>query len=398
MSEIISKIKELSSINFEEIKAIRRHIHANPELSFHEFNTSEYICSKLDEFGIPFKNGYVKTGIVARIEGKDPSKKTLALRADIDALPINEANEIEYKSKNEGVMHACGHDVHSSSLLGALKILNELKSEWDGTILGIFQPGEEKIPGGASLMLKEGIFKNEDPCGIIGQHVFPDLEVGTVGFKSGQYMASADELYLTVIGKGGHGALPHENVDPVLIASHIIVSLQQLISRKAKPDIPTVLSFGKIEGLGATNIIPDKVELEGTFRTMNEDWRGEAHSEIIKIAEGVAKSMGGRCEVNISIGYPCLWNDENLTNKSIASAKAFMGDENVIDLSLRMTSEDFAFYTQVMPGCFYRLGTGNSLKGIKAPIHNSRFNIDEEALKTGMGLMAWMALEALNKA
>ena len=396
MNDVISTIKDLSASYFEDIRNIRRHIHANPELSFQEFETSLYICEQLELFGIPYKNGFVKTGILAKIEGKNAIKKTIALRADMDALPITEANDVEYKSKNEGVMHACGHDVHSSSLLGAARILNEIKDLWEGTILCVFQPGEEKIPGGASLMLKEGIFNEDIPKGIMGQHVFPDLEAGKVGFKSGQYMASADELYLTVIGKGGHGALPHQNVDPVLIASHIIVSLQQLISRKAKPDIPTVLSFGKIEGLGATNIIPDKVELEGTFRTMNEEWRYVAHGEITKMAEGIAESMGGKCEVNILKGYPSLWNDEEMTKKNVESAKQFMGEENVVDLDLRMTSEDFAFYTQKMPGCFYRLGTSNNKKGINAPIHNALFNIDEEALKTGMGLMAWMAFQEMN--
>ncbi|NND77524.1 MAG: amidohydrolase [Flavobacteriales bacterium] len=396
MSGIIDKIKVLCSEYFEEIREVRRHIHANPELSFHEYETSKYICDKLDQLGIPYKNGYVKTGILARIEGRAPEKKTIALRADIDALPIKEANDVPYRSTNDGVMHACGHDVHSSSLLGAAMILNELKNEWEGTVLCVFQPGEEKIPGGASLMLKEGVFDNYKPTGIIGQHVFPDLEVGKVGFKGGQYMASADELYLTVHGKGGHGALPHQNIDPVLIASYIIVSLQQLVSRKAKPDVPTVLSFGKIQGLGATNIIPDKVELEGTFRTMNEEWRYVAHKEITKIAEGIAESMGAKCEVNILKGYPCLWNDEDMTSKNINAAKQFMGTENVVDLDLRMTSEDFAFYTLEMPGCFYRLGTSNKEKGINAPIHNAHFNIDEEALKTGMGLMAWMAINELN--
>ncbi len=390
---LISEIKQLSEQYFDEIKSIRRHIHAHPELSFQEFETSSFICQQLEKKGISYKNGFVKTGILAELKGKNPESRNIALRADMDALPITELNEIEYKSKNEGVMHACGHDVHSSSLLGAAFILNDLKEHWEGTIQLVFQPGEEKLPGGASLMLKEGLFKESKPESIIGQHVYPDIEMGKVGIKGGQYMASADELYLTVIGKGGHGALPHKNIDPVLIASHIIVGLQQLISRKAKADIPTILSFGKIIGNGATNIIPDKVNIEGTFRTMDEDWRSRAHDEIRKMANGIAESMGGKCELEILKGYPCLWNDEKLSEKNKEAAKSYLGEENVIDLGLRMTSEDFAWYTKEIPGCFYRLGTGNKEKGIKAPLHNAHFNIDEEALKIGMGLMAWMAIQ-----
>ena len=392
MSQLINKIKDLSDQYFEEIRDIRRHIHAHPELSFHEFETSKYISSKLDEWGIPYQNGFVKTGIVATISGSNPDKKISMLRADMDALPINEKNEVSYKSKNEGVMHACGHDVHSSCLLGAGKILNDLKNEWEGTVKLIFQPAEEKLPGGASLMIEEGALGDPAPNDITAQHVHPELEAGEVGFKSGKYMASADELYLTVKGKGGHGALPHLNIDPVLIASHIIVSLQQLVSRKAPSNMPTVLSFGKIIGEGATNVIPDEVKIEGTFRTMDENWRERAHKEISTMAEHIAKGMGGSCDVNILKGYPTLFNNNELTAKRRNDAVAYLGEDKVFDLDLRMTSEDFAYYTQIMPGCFYRLGTGNKEQGITAPVHNPKFNIDEEAIRTGMGLMAWLAV------
>ncbi|MEN8927254.1 MAG: M20 family metallopeptidase, partial [Flavobacteriales bacterium] len=285
-SQLAEKIKQLASANFEDIRNIRRHIHQHPELSFEEFETSKFIQSKLEEFDVEYKSGFVKTGIVALIKGRNPDSKIIALRADMDALPILEENKIEYKSKNHGVMHACGHDVHTSSLLGVAKILSQLTDEFEGTIKLIFQPGEEKLPGGASLMIKEGVLESPAPSAIIGQHVFPDLPAGKVGFRSGMYMASCDELYLTVKGKGGHAALPHKFTDTVLISCQIINSLQQIVSRKAKPDIPSVLSFGKINTTGgATNIIPDEVKIEGTFRTMNEEWRAEAHKLMVQIAE-----------------------------------------------------------------------------------------------------------------
>ena len=325
------------------------------------------------------------------IKGKNPDSRTIALRGDMDALPIQEENTIDYKSMNDGVMHACGHDVHTSCLLGAARILNELKEEWEGTIKLIFQPGEEKLPGGASLMIKEGVLENPRPQNVIGQHVFPELEVGKVGFKSGMYMASADEVYVTVKGKGGHAALPYAVIDPIYIASNIIVSLQQIVSRNARPDIPTVLSFGKIRGEGATNVIPDEVKIEGTFRTMNEEWREKAHIRMKELAEGIAKSMGGECEFEVRKGYPFLVNDEETTRRSKEAAVEYLGKENVVDLNLRMTGEDFAYFSQVAPGCFYRLGVRNEKENITSNLHTPTFNVDEESLKVGMGLMAYIA-------
>lgn len=375
----------------KEVIAIRQHLHQNPELSFKEYNTSVYIQKKLTEFNIEFTSGIVETGIVALIKGKNPNSKTIALRADIDALPITEENTIPYKSLNNGVMHACGHDVHTASLLGAAKILSELNDNFEGTIKLIFQPGEEKLPGGASLMIKEGVLKNPSPQAIIGQHVFPDLPAGKVGFRPGMYMASCDEIYVTVKGKGGHAALPHTFIDPIFISASIITNLQQIVSRRAKPSTPTVLSFGKINSKGgATNIIPDEVYLEGTFRTMDENWREEAHKLMKQIAEDIAKTMGGECVFDIHKGYPFLKNNDALTLKSIDLAKQYLGNENVIDLELRMTGEDFAFYAQEVPGCFYRLGTGKS-----SGLHTSTFNIDENAIETSIGLMAWLAINNL---
>jgi amidohydrolase len=335
------------------------------------------------------------TGIVALIEGKNPSKKIVALRADLDALPITETNATSYQSKNTGVMHACGHDAHTASLLGTAKILTALRSEFDGTVKFIFQPGEEKNPGGASFMIRDGALENPRPASIIGQHVMPLLPVGKIGFREGMYMASSDEIYLKVIGKGGHASVPDLVIDPVLIASHIIVALQQIVSRNASPKKPTVLSFGKIQANGATNIVPNEVNIAGTFRALDEVWRNEALTRIRKIAEGIAESMGGRCEVTISHGYPYLENNPQLTQRIRAAAEEYVGKENVVDLELTLGSEDFAYYSHVLPASFYRLGTRNEKKNITSYIHTPTFDIDEDALTIGPGLMAWMAIQEL---
>lgn len=392
---LLQSVKALSIKYSEEVVALRRHLHANPELSYQEFNTAKYIAAKLKEFGLQPTEGIAGTGIVALIEGKNPGKKIIALRADIDALPITEANPVEYKSKNMGVMHACGHDVHTASLLGTAKILNETKGQWEGTVKLIFQPGEEKNPGGASIMIKEGVLQNPAPISIIGQHVFPLLSVGKIGFREGKYMASSDEIYLKVIGKGGHGAAPELAIDPVVIASHIIIALQQIISRNASPKQPTVLTFGKITAMGATNIIPDEVTIAGTFRALNEDWRKDGLSKIKKMAEGLAESMGGKCEVDIHHGYPCLENNPALTQRIRLAAEEYVGKENVVDIEQTLGSEDFAYYSQLIQASFYRLGTRNEAKGITSYVHTPTFDIDESALTIGPGLMAWMAIHQL---
>lgn len=395
MSDLISNIKQLSSDYFQEILEIRRHIHSHPELSFEEHQTAAFIEEKLKEFGLSDVKRIAGTGVTCCIDGKGKGK-TIALRADIDALPILETNEVSYKSQNEGVMHACGHDVHTSSLLGAAKILHNLKNEFNGTVKLIFQPGEEKSPGGASILIKEGILQNPSPECILGQHVMPLIPEGKVGFRKGQYMASADEVYLTVKGKGGHAAMPESFVDPIAIASQIIVSLQQIVSRMANPKTPSVLSFGKIAGGHVNNVIPDEVKIDGTFRTFDEVWRKEALQKIEKIATSIAESMGGSCEVHIASGYPFLVNDESYTERNIEAAKNYLGEENVVELDRWMAAEDFAFYSHEIPGCFYRLGTRNESKGITSGVHTPTFNIDEEALKTGMGLMAFLAIIELN--
>lgn len=388
------KIQTLALDIFDQVRGYRQHLHANPELSFKEFETSAYIKSHLEEWGIPYTE-MANTGVVGLITGGIPSDKIIALRADMDALPIIEANDKPYVSKNPGVMHACGHDVHSSSLLGTAFILNSLKAEFAGTIKLIFQPGEEVLPGGASIMIKEGVLDNPKPQAILGQHVMPLIDAGKVGFRSGIYMASTDELYVTVHGKGGHGAQPHQNIDPVVIASHIIIALQQIVSRNADPRLPSVLSFGKVQANGATNIIPNEVKLEGTFRTLNEDWRKEAKKLMKKMAEGIAESMGGSCDFNIMDGYPYLINEPELSDNARAHAEDYLGKENVLELDIWMAAEDFAYYSQVTDACFYRLGTGNKEKGTSYSVHTPNFDIDEDALKLSTGLMAYLALKQL---
>jgi amidohydrolase len=394
---MINKIKSLASDLHEEIRGIRRHIHQNPELSFQEFKTQSYVWQQLDEAGITNKQKIANTGIVAIIEGKNPSKKVVALRGDMDALPIVEANDVPYKSSNPGVMHACGHDVHTSCLLGAAKIINSLKNEFEGSVKLVFQPGEEKLPGGASVMIKEGVLSNPSVTNIIGQHVMPLLPVGKVGFRKGLYMASTDEIYMTIRGKGGHGAQPHQNIDPIVAMAQVITALQQVVSRVASPIIPSVLSFGKVIANGATNIIPNEVYLEGTFRTLDEEWRAKAHESIVKIAKGISESLGCQCDIEIRKGYPFLKNNPELTQKAIDNAIAYMGAENVVNLDIWMAAEDFSYFSQELPACFYRLGTRNDAKNITSHVHTPTFDIDENALPIGMGLMAWLAISELNE-
>lgn len=389
-----NKISQLAQDIHKEVVGNRRHLHANPELSFEEYETSAFVKSKLDELGIAYQK-MADTGIVALITGSKPSESVVALRADMDALPILEANDVPYRSTKEGVMHACGHDVHTSSLLGTAKILSQLKDEFAGTVKLIFQPAEERLPGGANLMIKEGVLENPKPQAVIGQHVMPLIESGKVGFRSGKYMASTDEIYVTVHGKGGHGAQPQQNIDPVVITSHIIIALQQIVSRVADPKMPSVLSFGKVIANGATNVIPNEVKLEGTFRTMDEEWRSQAHIKMKKMAEGIAEAMGGSCDFNIMRGYPFLINEEKLTANTRAYAEEYLGKENVLDLDIWMAAEDFAYYSQVSDACFYRLGTGNEARGITSSVHTPTFDVDEDSLKLSTGLMTYIALKQL---
>ena len=401
--ELDNKIKALAKQNFAKVLDIRRHLHQHPELSFKEFETSKFIQKQLSDAGILFTKGYVETGIVALIKGKNPDKKTILLRADMDALPIEEKNNVAYKSVNPGVMHACGHDVHSSIALGAAFILNEIKDEFEGTVKIMFQPGEEVLPGGASLMIQAGILENPKVDKAIALHVFPSMEAGKVGFKSGMYMASTDELYITVNGKGGHAAMPAEYINPLLIASEILLEINNHYMKpnalvgKSGENIPTVVAFGKIEGKGATNVIPEKVELAGTFRTMDEQWRESVHQQLNNIVKTISQKYNVESVLRIEKGYPFLVNDKDLTNSCFASAQNFLGKENVEELPLRMTAEDFAFITQKVPSCFFRLGTANKEQGITSGVHTPTFNIDESALELGVGLIASLTVNELNK-
>jgi amidohydrolase len=383
------KIKSLAQEYKQEFIDVRHHLHAHPELSYQEFETSAFVQRKLKELGISF-TVMAGTGVVALIEGKNSSSRVIALRADMDALPIHEENNIPYRSTKEGVMHACGHDVHTTCLLGAAKILHQLKEDWQGTVKLIFQPGEERNPGGASIMIKEGVLENPKPQCIFGLHVHPGLQLGKLSFRSGKVMASADELYIIVKGKGGHAASPHLTVDPILIASHLVLSLQQIISRNRNPHHPSVLSITSFNGGTTTNVIPDEVKLMGTFRAMDEEWRFAAHELIKRTATKLVESMGGTLDLHIDIGYPTVYNNEALNNKARAKAEEFMGSNNVEETELRMGAEDFGYYSQQIPGCFYRLGVMNQEKGITSGVHTPTFNIDEDAIETGMGMMAWL--------
>jgi amidohydrolase len=391
---IKEQIQQLSQNIFNDVVANRRHLHSHPELSFHETETSAFIAGKLDALGLTYQR-MADNGLVALIHGEKPSGNVVALRADMDALPIIEANEVPYKSQNTGVMHACGHDAHTSSLLGTAKILTDLKSQFGGTVKLIFQPAEEKLPGGASLMIKEGVLENPKPQAVLGQHVMPLIDAGKVGFRAGKYMASTDEIYVTVHGKGGHGAQPQQNIDPVIITAHMLTALQQVVSRFADPKSPSVLSFGKVIANGATNVIPNEVYLEGTFRTMDEKWRNEAHIKMKKMAEGLVESMGGTVDFNIVRGYPFLINEPKLTAATRSHAEDYLGKENVLDLDIWMAAEDFAYYSQVADSCFYRLGTRNESRGITSSVHTPTFDVEESAFEISTGLMAYLAIKQL---
>ena len=392
---MIDRIKALAKGYLEEIVSIRRHLHAHPELSKQEAETAAFISSRLTEWNIPHQTGIAGHGILAMIEGELPGKKVIALRADMDALPIREENKFEYASVNEGIMHACGHDVHMASLLGTAKILKTLANELKGTVKLIFQPSEEVYPGGALPMIQAGVLENPRPDLIIGQHVFPELPAGKIGLSHGFCMASTDEVHLTVTGKGGHAATPQKVIDPVLIGAHIIVALQQIVSRNALPTTPTVLSFGRFIADGMANIIPGQVKISGTMRTFDEDWRKEIKEKIRKIAVSIAEGMGGTCDVFIDPGYPAVFNDHGLTQRIISYAKDYLGQDNVENMERRMTAEDFSYFAMEVPGCFYRLGVMNEARGITSNLHTPTFDADEVSLETGMGTMAWIVFNEL---
>ncbi|MBX3240586.1 MAG: amidohydrolase [Chitinophagaceae bacterium] len=383
------KIQELAKEYSKELIDIRHHLHANPELSYQEFKTSAFVQEHLRQLGIPYEIK-ATTGVVGLIEGRNPGNRVIALRADMDALPIREENDIPYKSKVDGVMHACGHDVHTTCLLGAARILSELKDEWEGSVKLIFQPGEEKNPGGASLLIKEGVLENPKPAAIIGLHVHPQLAVGKFSFRGGKIMASADEIYITIKSRGGHAAAPQQTADTILIASQLVVALQQVISRNRNPFSPSVLSITSFQGGYTTNVIPSEVKLMGTFRAMDEQWRFEAHRLIRKLASELVQGMGAEIELHIDVGYPTVYNNEALYSIARSAAEGYAGLDKIEESELRMGAEDFGYYSQQIPGCFFRLGTGNEAAGITSGVHTPTFNIDENAIEPGAGMMAWL--------
>lgn len=387
MNMLANQIKELAQQLSPTFVEVRRHLHAHPELSYQEIQTSAYVQEQLKKIGIPFQV-MSTTGVVGIIEGKDPGSRILALRADMDALPIEEKNEVSYKSVNTGVMHACGHDVHTSILLGAARILFELRQQWSGTVKLIFQPGEEKNPGGASYMIRDGVLKDPAPQGIIALHVHPGLPCGQLSFRKGRVMASADEIYITIHGRGGHAAAPHLTADTLLIASHLVVSLQQIISRNNNPVTPSVLSICSIQGGHTTNVIPSEVKLMGTFRAMDEKWRYKAHELIKRQTKAIVEGMGAEVDIHIDVGYPAVDNHPAFTEEVWERAAAWLGRENVSETEMRMGAEDFGYYSQQIPGCFFRLGVRNESQGIVHQVHTPLFNIDERAIEIGMGTMA----------
>ena len=383
------KIKQLARTYKDEFIQVRHHLHANPELSYQEFETSRFIQHILSAIGIPFQL-MATTGVVGIIKGANPGNRVIALRADMDALPIMEENDIAYKSTKPGIMHACGHDVHTTCLLGAAKILQETKEAWEGTVKLIFQPGEEKNPGGASLMIKDGVLENPVPAGIVAMHVHPGLPLGHLSFRKGTVMASADELYISIKGKGGHAAAPHLTVDTILVASHLIISLQQIISRNNNPFNPSVLSITSVQGGNTTNVIPSEVKIMGTLRCMNEEWRFKAHELIKRHIEDTFHAMGAEYAVHIDVGYPTVYNNPALTANAWQLAASFFGDQNIEETEMRMGAEDFGYYAQQIPACFFRLGVMNKAKGITSGVHTPTFNIDEDAIENGMAMMAWL--------
>ena len=376
---------------FPNVVQWRRELHKIPELAFEEFETAAFVSKILTQYNIAHQTQIAKTGIVALIEGKNPNKRCIALRADLDALPILEGSTHAYISKNEGKMHACGHDYHTASLLGVAVIISQLKAHLEGSVKFIFQPSEEKMPGGAAVMIANGVLENPKVNLIIGQHVSPELPTGSIGIKAGEFMASADEIYLTVKGKGGHAAFPEKINDPIIAAAQILIALQQVVSRKKDAFTPAVLSFGKVIAEGATNVVPDEVHIAGTLRTMHETWRKEAHYWIKNIAENSAKSLGCTCEVDIVVGYPCLHNDEALTTKVSLLAKEILGEEKIVAIDKRMGAEDFAYYSQEIPACFLRIGTGSKPE-TQYGLHTPQFDIDENAFKSSLALFSWLAL------
>lgn len=388
---IEEQIKALSEKHFPRIVELRRRIHANPELAFEEFETGKLVAETLATLGVEVKTGVARTGILGTLRGN--GKKVVALRSDMDALPIKEATGLEFASRNEGKMHACGHDAHTAIGLGAAMILAELKAQLHGDVRFLFQPSEERNPGGAPFMIEDGALDGVDE--VYGLHVIAQHDAGTVGFCEGAMMASADELYITIRGKSGHGARPQFAIDPIVAASQVILALQTLVSRNLDPFAQGVITIGSIHGGFAPNIIPEEVKLVGTLRSMTPAWRTYAHRRIEEIVRGTCDAADAHFDLLIDKGYPVLVNDPRKTKFAEDAARTLFGGEQVFTAERLMAAEDFAYYLEKTPGTFYRLGIRNLARGITADIHNDHFTIDEEALKTGAAMQAYLAVKAL---
>jgi amidohydrolase len=390
---ILSRSEELLG----EVINLRRHFHKYPELSYAETGTAAYICNWLETNGISFVSGIAGTGIIARIKGTAGDGRTIALRAELDALPIHEKNESCFTSVRPGVMHACGHDGHMAMLMGTALVLNDLRSHLKGNILLIFQPGEEKSPGGARLVIESGALNDPKPDMFIAQHILPELETGRVGYRPGRYMASCDEVYITVTGRGGHAALPGLTTDQIFIASTLVVRLKERMTKQQMANqIPTVLGIGKISGEGATNVIPEKVDIEGTFRTFDEKWRAEGLDLVKSVAEETAIEYGVRIDVRIAEGYPVLFNDENLTAHALTFSEELLGKEKIETFDLRMSSDDFSFYNALAPSLYYRVGIKKKNTPLRK-LHTADFDIDEDGLKTGVANLSWLVYRFLKE-
>lgn len=387
--------KQLSEKYFDKMVAIRRHLHQYPELSGEEQQTAQYITQVLDQIGIAYQKNIAGYGIVALLKGNLHGESCVALRADMDALPIKENNSNSYCSLNEGIMHACGHDFHTASLLGALMILNDLKDSFGGTIKAIFQPSEERYEGGAPFMIKEGVLHNPKVDYIFGLHADTALTSDQVGFRAGKYMASTDELHFTVVGKGGHAAMPLDVINPIPIAARLLLKWEEEIDKIKPNDTPFVMNFGRLIADGANNIIPNKAHLSGTLRVFDEEKRELILKRIEEIAIQVCQDNEAQCLVDIRRGYPMVVNDSEVTQKAIEIAENYLGKEHIVSLAIRTTAEDFSYFLQQVPGTFFRVGVSNPGKGIIHPLHSAQFDIDETALHTASEMFAKLAIEFL---
>jgi len=399
LSILATRVREAAQRLYPDIAAVRRHLHMHPELSYQEFRTTAFIKEYLAKLGIEPEPQLLETGVVAVLRGsgtpESGERKTVALRADIDALPLQEENSHDFCSTEAGCMHACGHDMHTAMLLGAASVLSDMKDELNGDVLLIFQPAEEKAPGGAKPMIEAGLLKRYNPSAIFAQHCFSSVRSGSVAMCKGGFMAAADELYITVHGQGGHASAPHKTRDPILASAHIITALQHLVSRVAPPHEPAVLSIASINGGHATNIIPGKVTMQGTMRTMNEELRSLLHERFEKTVKQVAEAFEVRAEVEIRTGYPVLNNDPAMTDLAWDVAKEYLGEDKVHNSAPLMTAEDFAYFLRECPGSFWQLGTGLDDDGPDNLLHSPTFNPDEQSLETGVGMMSYLALRYL---